>query len=214
MQTALCANLWGRQGHCHSQGYHFVAAFWLFPGLEGKGRKLPFIACLLSVSPFRKEQCSHPSCGTTIIIFIISPHLQMKNWDSDGWSTLLNTSERQCWHLNLRLFVQSLCSCLYTKHPTSQSQVHALSVRLIQQPEMISHIWANCFTNEWNKHGAWGKKGQWNSNTTAKHKQTKQNPQKFPLSNRKHIWWAQAQHCCREPWGINITNCVFLMHIN
>lgn len=34
------------------------------------------------------------------------------------------------------------------------------------------------------------------------------------LGNRKHIWWAHAQHCCREPWGINVTNCAFLMHVN
>lgn len=172
-----------------------------------KGRELPFTECLLYVSPFTKEQCSHLSCSISIIIII--PNLQMRNWDSDGWSTLLNASGGSAGIWTYICLYRVRVPALTQSILPPQSQVYPLIGRLTQQPEMIAHIWAN-FTDKQKKHGERGKKGQWNSNTTATNKQTNKNKthRNSQLGNKRHIWGAHTRHCCRELWVVNITNCI------
>lgn len=147
-------------------GLHFVAAPWI----EREGQRVTLHWVLVLYQPLHKRY-SHLSCDISIILII--PILQMKNWDSKGLNALLNTSERQCWHLDLHLFVSVRVPALAESILPPQSQVHPLNGRPIQQPEMTSHVWTNRFTNKCclnnrNEHGKWGKKDQWNSNTTAK----------------------------------------------
>ena len=63
-------------------------------------------------------------------------------------SILHEASEKQCWHLNLNLFLPALCSRHYRRHLLPQSQIHPLTGGGNQQPQVNALILANCFTNE------------------------------------------------------------------
>ena len=116
-------------------------------------------------------------------------------------SILHEASEKQCWHLNLNLFLPALCSRHYRRHLLPQSQIHPLTGGGNQQPQVNALILANCFTNECCLDDQEEHRGEKRAvkveHSSPPKKKNLLHCRKYQLISRKHIFCVHTQHCCR-----------------
>lgn len=104
--------------------------------------------------------------------------------------------------------VHGLCSCCYRKYPTSPLTGSSPNWCLIQWPEMISQM----------LHEQRGETPRVRAERSIKFqhdcKKASQTTENSQLGNRKHIWYAHAQHDLGELRTVNINHHISRMHIN